>query len=60
MKADAWEAGHRMPFIVCWPGQVKPDSVSDHTIGFTDVLATLASITGYERAAHEGPETGQP
>ena len=21
MKADAWEAGHRMPFIVRWPGQ---------------------------------------
>ena len=21
MKADAWEGGHRMPFIARWPGQ---------------------------------------
>jgi hypothetical protein len=24
MKGDAWEGGHRMPFIVRWPGRVKP------------------------------------
>jgi len=24
MKGDAWEAGHRMPLIVRWPGQVAP------------------------------------
>jgi arylsulfatase A len=23
MKGDVWEAGHRMPFIVRWPGRVK-------------------------------------
>ena len=28
MKADAWEAGHRMPFIVRWPGRVKQGSIS--------------------------------
>jgi len=28
MKGDAWEAGHRMPLIVRWPGKVKaaPDT----------------------------------
>ncbi|MFO7901041.1 MAG: sulfatase family protein [Planctomycetota bacterium] len=46
MKADAWEAGHRMPFIVRWPGTVKPGSTTHHTICFTDVLATLAEIVG--------------
>jgi len=46
MKGDAWEAGHRMPFIVRWPGQVKPGSVSKQTISFTDVLSTLANATG--------------
>ena len=46
MKADAWEAGHRMPFIVRWPGRVKEGSVSDQTICFTDILATFAEITG--------------
>jgi arylsulfatase A-like enzyme len=45
MKADAWEAGHRMPFIVRWPQRVKEGSVSDRTICFTDLFATLAEIT---------------
>ena len=56
MKADAWEAGHRIPFIVRWPGRVAPRTVSSQLIGFTDVLATLASVTDYPRRAEEGPD----
>lgn len=44
MKGDAWEAGHRMPFIVRWPGRVKAGTVSRQTICYTDLLATLAAI----------------
>ncbi len=57
MKADAWEAGHRMPFIVRWPGEVKAGSVSHQTICFTDLLATFAAITEYPRKANEGPDS---
>ena len=57
MKADAWEGGHRMPFIARWPGKVAPASVSDQTICFTDLLATFASITGYPRKPTEGPDS---
>jgi arylsulfatase A len=46
MKGDAWEGGHRMPFIVRWPDKIKAGSVSDQVICFTDVLATFAAITG--------------
>ena len=46
MKGDAWEAGHRMPFIVRWPGRVKAGTVTDQTICFTDLLATFAEICG--------------
>lgn len=46
MKADAWEAGHRVPFMVRWPGKVKPGSVSDQLICFTDLFCTLGEITG--------------
>ncbi len=46
MKADAWEAGHRMPFLVRWPGVVKAGSVSDQLVCFTDLLPTLADMTG--------------
>ncbi len=46
MKGDAWEAGHRMPFIVRWPDCVKPCSVTSQTICYTDLLATFADVLG--------------
>ncbi|MCC7373990.1 MAG: sulfatase-like hydrolase/transferase [Verrucomicrobiales bacterium] len=46
MKGDAWEAGHRVPFIVRWPGKVRSGSTSAQTICFTDLMATFASIVG--------------
>lgn len=48
MKADLWEAGHRMPLIVRWPREVQPGSISAQTICFTDVYATLAEIAGVD------------
>ncbi|HAT20324.1 MAG TPA: arylsulfatase [Verrucomicrobiales bacterium] len=44
MKADAWEAGHRMPFLVRWPGMVEAGSVTHHLVCFTDLLATFAEL----------------
>ncbi len=55
MKADAWEAGHRMPFIVRWPGKVGAGSRTDHTICFTDLFATFATICGKKL-----PDTAAP
>ena len=57
MKSDAWEAGHRMPFIVRWPGKAKAGSVSHQTLCFTDLLATFAAITGYQLEQGEGPDS---
>ena len=57
MKGDAWEAGHRMPFIVRWPGTVAAGSVCDHTLGFTDVLATMADVAGTALPAGAGPDS---
>lgn len=57
MKADAWEGGHRMPFIVRWPGRVKAGTVSDQTICFTDLLATFADICGVNLPANAGPDS---
>ena len=45
MKGDAWEGGHRMPFIVRWPGKVEPGTVSEQVICFTDMLATFAAVS---------------
>jgi arylsulfatase A-like enzyme len=48
MKADAWEGGHRIPFIVRWPGKVKAGSVSKKTTTLTNLLATCADVLGVE------------
>jgi arylsulfatase A-like enzyme len=41
-KADAWEGGHRVPFIVRWPGVVAAGTRCDALVQQSDVLATLA------------------
>jgi arylsulfatase A len=45
-KADIYEGGHRIPFLVRWPGHVKPGTSSDQTTCLTDFLATAAEIIG--------------
>jgi len=57
MKGDAYEGGHRMPFIVRWPGTVQKGSASAQTICFTDVMATLADVTGQNLAPQQGPDS---
>jgi arylsulfatase A-like enzyme len=46
MKGDAWEAGHRMPMVVRWPGHIPEGTTSDHLWCHTDFLATVSQITG--------------
>ncbi|MCA9122644.1 MAG: sulfatase-like hydrolase/transferase [Planctomycetaceae bacterium] len=47
-KADIWDGGHRIPFIVRWPGTVDPGSQSDQLICLTDLFATAADIVDAE------------
>lgn len=44
-KADIYEGGHRVPFIVRWPEAVQGGQVSDALVELTDVFATVAEIT---------------
>lgn len=46
MKLDAYEGAHRVPFIVRWPGKIKPQSSSASMLCFTDMLATFAAVVG--------------
>ncbi|MCX6857428.1 MAG: arylsulfatase, partial [Verrucomicrobia bacterium] len=48
VKRDNWEGGHRVPFIVRWPARIKPASTSDQLASLTDIMATIAAITGAE------------
>jgi len=45
-KADAWEGGHRVPYLARWPGLIKPGSISDDLICHNNLLATCADILG--------------
>lgn len=59
-KADIWEAGHRIPYLVRWPRKVKAGSVCKQTICLTDLTATCAEIVGYalpENAAEDSFST---
>ena len=56
-KADIWEGGHRVPFLVRWPGKVAPGSTSDETMCHTDLLRTCAAVVGAELAQGDGPDS---
>lgn len=56
-KFDAWEGGHRVPFIARWPGKIKPGEVSDALSSNVDLLATLADLTGKSLSEKEGPDS---
>jgi arylsulfatase A len=57
MKADAFEGGHRIPFIVRWPGKIKPDTQCNETVTLTNLLSTCAGIVQKILAEHEGEDS---
>lgn len=57
MKFDAFEGGHRMPFLVRWPARIPAGGVSERVICFTDIMATLASVAGAEVPAGGGEDS---
>ena len=56
-KSDIWEGGHRVPFIVKWPGHVPAGEKRDGLMCLTDVFASLAEITGYEYGDGAGEDS---
>ena len=43
-KRDAWEGGHRVPFIARWPGKIPRGATSGETICHVDLMATVAAL----------------
>ena len=56
-KADIFEGGHRVPFIVSYPEMVPSKSISDEVICTTDLLATCAGMLGIELKDDEGVDS---
>jgi arylsulfatase A len=56
-KRSIYEGGHRVPYVVRWPGKVKPGSTNDHTICLNDLMATAAEIVGAKLPANAGEDS---
>lgn len=46
MKADIWDAGHRIPFLARWPGKIRAGSSTGELGCLTDLFGTVASVLG--------------
>lgn len=44
IKGSIYEAGHRVPFVVKWPKQIKKSLESDRLMCTTDLFATVADV----------------
>lgn len=56
-KADIWDGGHRVPFLVRWPAKVKPGSVSGQLVSLVDLFATSADIVGFKAPDSAGEDS---
>lgn len=45
-KADIFDGGHRIPFLVRWPGRVHAGTTSGQLICLSDLFATCAEVLG--------------
>ncbi len=55
-KHSLFEGGTRVPFLVRWPGQVRP-GLSDALVNQVDLLASLASLFGQTLREGSAPDS---
>jgi arylsulfatase A-like enzyme len=56
-KADIYEGGHRVPFLVRWPARVKGGAASDQVVCLTDLMATCADVLGVKLSDDAGEDS---
>ncbi|MBT8037983.1 MAG: arylsulfatase [Verrucomicrobiae bacterium] len=56
-KSDAFEGGHRVPFIARWPKAIKAGSVCDQLVHQADIMATAADILGSDLPDRAGEDS---
>ena len=56
-KTSVYEGGHRIPFIVCWHGVVKPNTVNHQLVHQADLMATFAEVLGSTLPADAGEDS---
>ena len=55
-KGTIWEGGTRLPFLVSWPGRVKP-GVSDALVCQIDLCSSFAALVGVELNHDDAPDS---
>jgi arylsulfatase A len=56
-KGDVFEGGHREPFIVRWPGVVRPGTVCGQLAHQADIIATVAEVLGARLPDNAGEDS---
>lgn len=56
-KADIFDGGHRVPFLVRWPGKAKAGTTSDQLLCLTDLFATCANLLEAPLPAESGEDS---
>jgi arylsulfatase A-like enzyme len=56
-KADIFEGGHHIPFIVRWPAKVKAGTSTDQTVWLGDLMATCAEIVAAKLPDNAGEDS---
>jgi len=57
IKRDAWEGGHREPFVAAWPEVIPHGARCDQLVCLTDLMATCAEIVGSDLPEHAGEDS---
>ncbi len=55
-KTDAWEGGHRVPFLARWPGRIPAGSLRKELFHQVDLMATLAEAASAKLPAGASPD----
>jgi arylsulfatase A len=55
-KGDLYEGGHRLPFLIRWPGQAPAGLESHQFLLFTDVLKTCARLVNRPTGPKDGAD----
>jgi arylsulfatase A len=56
-KADIYDGGHHIPFLVQWPAVVKAGTKCDLYTCLTDFMATAAEVNGYKLPDNAGEDS---
>ena len=56
-KGDIWEGGHRVPLVIRWPGNIKPNTHSRQMVCLTDLFATCVDLLGNEIPENAAPDS---